>query len=141
MPSRTLNSDLFLTLSHDADNLWLYADWHGLVNSEDVMTGSLRILDAFRRERCSKLLNDNTNLSGMWADAAIWGAHEILPQFYQVGCRHIAWVHSSEIYSRLSTSLIVDDTTAGIVLKPFDDLLAARNWLSQVGQPAADKLR
>lgn len=141
MPQRILSSEVFLTVSSDTDNNWLYADWHGQVNSEDVMTGSLLLLDLMRKSECNKLLNNNTNLSGIWADAAIWGAEEILPQLYQAGCRYMAWVYSPETYSRLSTKLVLEHATAAIVLETFDDLSTACEWLGKVGHPIADRIR
>ncbi|ALW86576.1 hypothetical protein AUC43_16700 [Hymenobacter sedentarius] len=135
MVQRTLNSDPYLTLTYDPDHDWLYADWHGQVDSEDVMTGSVNLLNALRRAQCAKVLNNNTNLSGLWADAAIWGAEELLPKLYEAGCRYFAWVYSPETYSRLSTEIIIEHTRAGIVIRTFDDLDAAGTWLDQV-QPA-----
>ena len=124
-----LNSDSYLTVSYDVTQRWLYADWHGHVDSEDVMTGALKMLSLLRREQCTKVLNNNARLVGIWADAAIWGADELLPQLYDAGCRRFAWVYSPESYSRLSAELIVERTTAGIILKTFDDLATAQSWL------------
>ncbi|TGE16791.1 hypothetical protein [Hymenobacter elongatus] len=132
MVQRILNSDIYLSISYDAVHGWLYADWHGQVDSEDVMTGALKVLNELRRERCTKVLNNNSKLAGVWADAAIWGGEELLPKLYTAGCRHLAWVYSPEAYSRLSAALIVERSPAGIVLKTFDDLTAARTWLQQV---------
>ena len=135
MVQRTLNSDPYLTITYDADHEWLYADWHGQVDSEDVMTGAVNLWNALRKEQCIKVLNDNTRLSGIWADAAIWGAEELLPRLSEAGCRYFAWVYSSEVYSRLSAEIIIEHTRAGIVIRTFDDFATAGNWLDQM-QPA-----
>ena len=135
MVPRTLNSDRYLTITSDADHEWLYADWHGQVDSEDVMTGAVNLLNALQKEQCTKVLNNNTKLAGIWADAAIWGAEELLPQLYKAGCRYFAWVYSPEVYSRLSAEIIIEHTTAGIMLRTFEDLKTAGDWLDQM-QPA-----
>ena len=127
--SRVMYAAPYVTITYDEVQHWLYADWHGPVCSEEVMTGALRALDVLHRQPVSRVLNDNTRLCGLWADAAIWCAEELLPQLYAAGCRHLGWVYSPDIHSKLSAELLVERTAAGVTIQTFDNLQAARDWL------------
>ena len=93
------------------------------------MAGALKLLKLLPQERCAKVLNDNTRVSGLWADAAQWGSDVFVPQLHAAGCRYFSWVYSPERYSRLSAELAVQQTAAGIIFMPFRDLATAAAWL------------
>ena len=132
MSQRVLYDVPFLTISYDYTHDWLYADWHGQLDDEVVVTGALKLLELLKLERCSKVLNDNTHIKGIWADAAQWGAQEFLPQLYEAGCRFFAWVYSADTYSKLSAELAVERTNSGIVIMTFQDVETAAGWLGQM---------
>ena len=77
------------------------------------------------------MLNDNTRITGLWADAAKWGSDVFFPQLHEAGCRYFSWVYSPERYSQLSAELAVQHTTAGIIIMTFHDLTTAAEWLQQ----------
>ncbi|MDB5234341.1 MAG: hypothetical protein JWR44_1334 [Hymenobacter sp.] len=120
------------TLSYDYAPEWLYLDWHGHLDDESVMAGALKLLELLQMERCSKVLNDNTNISGIWADAAKWGAEEFFPMLHDAGCRHFGWVYSPDTYSKLSAELAMQHTTAGIIIMAFRNIDTATSWLDQM---------
>jgi hypothetical protein len=132
MAQRVLYDVPSLTISYDYVNEWLYADWHGQLDDEVVMSGALKLLELLKEERCNKVLNDNTRISGIWADAARWGADEFFPIFYEAGCRYFGWVYPSDTYSKLSAELAVEHTTAGIVIMTFRDVETAASWLKHM---------
>jgi hypothetical protein len=132
MANRILYDAPTLTISYDYLNDWLYLDWQGNLDDEAVMSGALQLLELLKQERCSKVLNDNTRISGLWADAARWGGNVFFPQLYEAGCRYFSWVHSPERYSQLSADLAIEHTSAGIVFMTFQDLRTATEWLARV---------
>lgn len=129
MANRTLYDTSTLTISYDYADDWLYLDWHGKLDDETVMAGALKLLELLQQERCTKVLNDNTRITGLWADAAKWGSDVFFPQLHAAGCRYFSWVHSPERYSQLSAELAVEQTTAGIIFMSFRDLATAAEWL------------
>lgn len=129
MAQRILHDTSSLTITYNYADDWLYLDWHGNLDNEMVMAGALKLLELLPLERCAKVLNDNTRISGLWADAAQWGSDVFFPQLYAAGCRYFSWVHSAERYSQLSAELAVQQTTAGIIFMVFDDLVPAAEWL------------
>ena len=129
MAQRVLYDVPSLTISYDYANEWLHLDWHGNLDDEMVVSGALKLLELLKDERCAKVLNDNTNITGLWADAAKWGSDVLLPQLHEAGCRFFSWVYSPERYSQLSAELVVQRTTAGIGIMTFRDLATAAEWL------------
>lgn len=129
MAQRILHDTPSLTISYSYADDWLYLDWHGKLDDESVMAGALKVLELLQQERCAKVLNDNTHVYGLWADAAKWGSDVFFPQLYAAGCRYFSWVHSAERYSQLSAELAVEQTAAGIIFMSFSNLSTASEWL------------
>ena len=129
MADRILYDTPTLTISYNYVDEWLYLDWHGSLDDELVMAGAIKLLELLKQERCTKVLNDNTRITGLWADAAKWGSDVFLPMLHEAGCRYFSWVYSPERYSQLSAELVVQQTNAGIVIMTFRDLATADAWL------------
>ncbi|GAA4028174.1 hypothetical protein GCM10022409_10300 [Hymenobacter glaciei] len=129
MAQRILYDVPTLTISYDYTDEWLYLDWHGSLDDDTVMAGALKVLELLQQERCTKVLNDNTRITGLWADAAKWGSDVFFPMLYDAGCRYFSWVYSPERYSQLSAELAVEQTAAGIIIMTFRDLNPAAEWL------------
>ena len=132
MALRVLYDVPTLTISYDYSHEWLYLDWHGELNDEAVVAGALKLLEILPLERCNKVLNDNTHITGIWADAAKWGGEELLPLLYTAGCRYFSWVYPEDTYSRLSADLTLEHNNAGIIIMTFRDLATATAWLDQM---------
>lgn len=132
MSQRILHDTASITISYDYTYEWLHADWHGDQNYETVTEGALKKLDLVRQERCNKVLNDNTLVTSMWADASEWGGKIWFPQMYEAGCQYFAWVYSPNTYSRLSTDLTLQHTAAGVIVLTFDEIKTAAAWLQQM---------
>ncbi|WP_426061462.1 hypothetical protein [Hymenobacter sp. B1770] len=132
MALQTLYDAPTLTISYDHVNNWLYLDWHGALDDESVMAGALKLLELLKQENCRKVLNDNTHITGLWADAAQWGSDVFFPMLHEAGCRYFSWVYSPERYSQLSAQLAVEHTTAGITIMTFQTLDTAAEWLQRM---------
>ncbi|WP_190242668.1 hypothetical protein [Hymenobacter lapidiphilus] len=132
MANRILYDTPVLTISINYIDDWLYLDWHGRLDDEAIVPGALKLLELLQQERCAKILNDNTHVSGLWADAAKWGSDVLFPQLHAAGCRYFSWVHSPERYSQLSAELAVEQTSAGITFMSFQDLPTAAAWLRRM---------
>ncbi len=132
MALRTLYDSPTLTISLEYVENWLQLDWHGSPSDAEVMEGALKLLELVQQERCTKILNDNTRIHGLWAEAARWGGEVFFPQLYDAGCRYFAWVHSPERYSQLSAELAVQHTSAGIVFLTFSSPASASEWLQRI---------
>ncbi|TGE27297.1 hypothetical protein [Hymenobacter metallicola] len=121
-----------ISIRYDDYAEWLHVEWIGDQDYESVVSGATKMLEYLEQQGCRKVLNDNTLVTSMWADAAEWGGKEWFPAMRAAGCEYFAWVYSSNVYSRLSTDLTIQYTAAGIVILTFDDINIARLWLQQM---------
>ncbi|MCB2376367.1 hypothetical protein LGH70_02155 [Hymenobacter sp. BT635] len=132
MGQRLLYETPKISIRYDEASQWLHVEWVGDQDYDSVRSGATKMLEYLEAEQCSKVLNDNTLVTSMWADAAEWGGKEWFPAMRAAGCAYFAWVYSPNVYSRLSTDLTLQYTAAGIVILTFDDITTAQLWLQQV---------
>ncbi|KAA3436881.1 hypothetical protein [Rufibacter hautae] len=132
MDGKLLAQDPHLTIQYDVINDTLTADWKGEQTEETVHDGCEKILQFMTAYRCVKLLNDNTQVAGMWSDAAEWVALNWVPRMEKAGCRFIAHVYSPDIYARLSVDKTIDFGIKGILVTTFQGKKAAEEWLCAV---------
>lgn len=132
MALQILLDEPHIIIAYDHLNEWLYADWRGDQNLTTVQHGALEMLRLMQQQRCQKVLNDNTNVTSMWSEAAEWGGKEWFPAMTAAGLHYFAWVYSPNLYSRLSTDLTLQFTAGNSVVATFDELETAKAWLAQM---------
>jgi len=132
MALQILLDEPHIIIAYDHLNEWLYADWRGDQNLTTVQHGALEMLRLMQQQRCQKVLNDNTNVTSMWSEAAEWGGKEWFPAMTAAGLHYFAWVYSPNLYSRLSTDLTLQFTAGNPVVATFDELETAKAWLAQM---------
>lgn len=124
----------FLDIFYDPDSQILYADWKGYQSFDTGTAGCERILEYVEKYRITKVLNDNSNVRGLWMGAAEWAARIWFPRMKQAGMQHFAWVYSPAKFSQISTDTALasmDPDAFGVeVFYNKDDALA---WLR--GEP------
>lgn len=99
-----LCKESFLELGYDPEDRILYANWKGYPSFDSCTAGAAQMLDAIREHQVEKILNDNTQVRGLWMDAAQWGARAWFPRAQQCGMRRFAWVYSPAKFSQISAN-------------------------------------
>jgi hypothetical protein len=84
------------------------------------------ILDLFQQKKCSKVLNDNTEVTGPWQEAAEWTANVWFPDMISAGLKHFAWIFSPNIFAELSARKAMPSSN---VVKSFGSYQDAYDWL------------
>ncbi|WNG40591.1 hypothetical protein F0U61_48060 [Archangium violaceum] len=128
MGRRLLHASEHIDIHHAESEGWLYVDWKGYQSVDMVKSGCEELLRHLAALRLSKVLNDNTHVSGIWVGAAYWLATYWFPRMREAGLRHFAWVLSPSRLSQLSTTTTLqhaDPNTAVL----FEDLASAVHWL------------
>jgi len=116
-----------LEISFDASTNILYCRWIGFQNKEKIMDGGDKILKIFKEKtNCSKILNDNTEVTGPWQDAAEWTANVWFPSMASAGLKHFAWIFSDNIFAELSAKNAKPD---GEIVTTFKSKHEAITWL------------
>jgi hypothetical protein len=120
-----------IEISYDPTNRYIYCNWIGYQNKQSIMNTGAIILDLVKQKRVSKVLNDNTLVTGPWRDAAEWTATVWFPDMVKAGLKHFAWIFSKNLFSELSAKMAMP---ANDVVKSFNSLEEARQWLIDVKQ-------
>jgi hypothetical protein len=126
-----------IEITYDPINKYIYCNWIGYQNKQSIMTTGGIILDFLKQKKVSKVLNDNTLVEGPWQDAAEWTAKVWFPDMIKAGLKHFAWIFSPNIFSVLSAKKAMPSDN---IVKSFDGLEEARQWLIQVKSQSAEKV-
>jgi len=128
---RLFFSASYITIELDQENNWLYTDWIGYQTENSVMTGCEKMLEALKQYGLTKVLNDNTNVLGIWTPAAKWVGENWLPRMKASGLRQFAWVYSPSRLSQVSTEESIKHTPIPEVVQTFYDRKEAEAWLQK----------
>ena len=90
------------------------------------------MLDLMQKNKCTKVLNDNTHVLGNWSEASDWGAEFWFPAMQKAGLQHFAWIYSPSTFSRMAAHKSVDIMLGSITARFFTEKEAAVKWLQMV---------
>jgi hypothetical protein len=135
MNFKRLHASPELDIDLDLKNKCLYANWKGFQLIESVKNGCEKMLLFLQKHDCHHVLNDNTNVSGVWSGASEWVATDWFPRMKDAGLKKFAWVYSPSYFSRLSTDKTLEATPPELlkenIIEVFTDIEEAREWLNR----------
>ncbi|MBD1362627.1 PAS domain-containing protein [Mucilaginibacter sp. ZT4R22] len=117
----------FITILYQPEGNYLDVNWKGYQNYESVVKGCGIILDLMQKNKCSRVLNDNTEVKGNWSEASDWGAEVWFPAMTKAGLQKFAWVYSPSTFSRIAANVSLPSTYDPVAF--FHDKDTARHWL------------
>jgi hypothetical protein len=120
-----------LSISYDRSNQWLYLDWCGDLTLRSVQHSCALVAKYFSIQNCTRILNDNTNVTSITSDVGIWLAIECMPHIEAAGVEYMAWVHSSNIDAQACTDVALFDLMTPIIAL-FNDVASAYSWLRSI---------
>lgn len=122
--------DNYISINYIPEYNWLYVDWIGYQTEESVMNGGMMMLSALREYRIEKVLNDNTNVVGIWTPAAKWAGEVWFPKMVESGLKYFAWIYSPSRLSQISTDQTLTNTVNTENIRTFYNIEEATTWLS-----------
>lgn len=135
-PSPALHQSLFqsdyLNLYLNQADQWIYADWKGYQTTETIMQGSEQMLHFIQETGVHKLINDNTHLTGMKANAVEWLALNLAPRLQEAGLQYLSWIYKTNSYSEASADLVLSISSTDIIVIVFDHVAMAEKWLRSI---------
>ena len=123
--------NIFLAISYDSQQNWVYNNWQGYQTLESVMQGANACLEIIQQFSCSRLLNDNRQVVGPWDHATDWIAQDWTPRAITLGLTHFAHVVSPASMARLSAEQMHVKISNSFQMQIFDDYDQAADWLRQ----------
>ncbi|MGY4385999.1 PAS domain S-box-containing protein [Pedobacter sp. UYP24] len=125
----TYYQDEHIAITYNSAAKMLEVDWTGYQNMETVKRGGMLMLEMLEKNKCTKVLNDNTHVLGSWSEAADWAGNEWFPMMERAGLKYFAWVYSPSVFSRLAAKRSVDIAIGDVVTQFFTDTVLAGQWL------------
>ncbi len=128
-------SGIAFKLLHKASNIEIHLDkengilickWIGFQEEKPLKDSGKVIHDLLKKHKCSKILNDNTEVIGPWYHSVEWTATEWFPKMIKAGLKHFAWVCPKDLFSQLSAQRAL--SRQGVV-KTFYNIEEAVEWL------------
>ena len=123
-----------IRIGYDTVEGWLFTDWIGFQSIDRIKNGGEKMLEYLKQTGASKVLNDNTHVSGAWGGAAEWAGTDWLPRMVEAGLVYFAWIHSPSALSRQAANLTVQSGSqhAEGKIHMFYDIDEAKSWLRSI---------
>jgi len=118
----------FLKIEYNLVDEIVIATWSGPLSGGEIINGYENVSFFIKKNFCHKLLDDHSDVQGIWADLSDWVAFDWHPRVVDLGLQYHACVYSRSVFSRLSTDLTIKMMKEGIV-KGYDTIIDAQNWL------------
>ena len=128
MQLQLLQETDYLSIFYDSTNDWLFIDWRGNLTLPIVQASCLVIAQCFLERPYPRILNSNSQVTGMSADVPMWLAHDYLPHLSLAGVEYLAWVQAPALLLQHLTNEAVRQLTEPVVTL-FTDLDLAFSWL------------
>ncbi len=125
-------SEDFCHIDYDLTQKWLYVNWIGYQTEKTVMEGCQKMLELVKELETCCILNDNTNVLGIWTPASVWVGTVWFPQMKAAGLTHFAWIYSPSRMSQVSADEAISNTPEPDIIKIFYSLEEGRKWLQEI---------
>jgi hypothetical protein len=107
----------------------MHVDWTGYQDIHSVKHGGFLMIEYLKKNKCSKVFNDNRLVPGTWSEASDWAANIWLPLMELAGLQFFAWVLSESAFSQLSAMKSVENEKKQAEILFFTDASEAMQWL------------
>lgn len=123
-----LHSAKNIEITYSKEENFIYCNWLGFQNKQSIMESGETILNIVKDKGVTRVLNDNTKVTGPWQEAAEWTSNVWFPQMFEAGLEKFAWIFSANIFSELSAKKAMPQTDQ---IKSFNNLHDAKKWLTE----------
>lgn len=120
-----------VTIVYNTSKNRLDVDWTGYQNLESVKHGCMQMLEMLKINKCYKVVNDNTNVSGTWSEASEWAGKEWLPLMEEAGLKYFAWIFSPSAFAQLSARKTIDMMEGTVIAQFFNNAQEAEDWINK----------
>jgi len=128
---RPSGKEVYATLTLEKENGLIFLDWNGFLNLELVKAGSEELLIWIKQHKVTKVLVDNSKVSGPWQSANGWYETDWNPRAAKEGLAFMAVIMSENVFAQLSVQGFAKVTQGVYTVNIFNGQPQARTWLAQ----------
>ena len=110
----------------------IFVAWRNYATSTQFRFIHESILDLLRTYGVCKILGDDTELPTIHAEDQAWNCRDWMPRAIADGLRAAAAKRPESHFGKFSVSAVQAGLPSSLILKSFEDLEAAREWLRTV---------
>ena len=125
---RSSSGEIFAFVSKEKDTPWIYVQWVGNVELNDLKKVMVQYIDVLTKQECPYVLSDRRLSEGNWFEITHWIEHKWAPMAIEAGLQCIAHVTAPIAISQL-TSQDLASRIMGFEYRSFDAIEDAENWL------------
>ena len=127
--------DVYAVLSYEPTQNYLLMKWVGYSSEEEVKRASLKMITWQQHEgmarKCQVHVHDTKEIEGAWIGVVDWIATEMFPQCYQAGLRYNLSVTSPDLFSKMSSVALQQQSSWQVTTLLFETLEQAEKWIVQ----------
>jgi anti-sigma regulatory factor (Ser/Thr protein kinase) len=123
--------DRYIRIHCPKESEIMHVEWTGYQDMRSVKHGGSLMIDYLRKNKRSKVFNDNRLVPGTWSEASDWAATVWLPLMELAGLRFFAWILSSSAFSQLSAKKSVDNEEKSAEISFFNSAEQGMEWLEK----------
>ena len=120
---------VFLTITTDEANRWIFVDWQGYLTADNIKTGAKAYTEALAKAGYSCVLNDTRSVRGPWDHSMDWVINDWAPSAAKAGMKHFAMITTPQTLAEGSAANFYAQLTA-FEAAVFDNQADARHWLT-----------
>ena len=116
----------------------VHSEWKAFANSAEFRAALMRALDAIKDHAAVCYLSDTRKVKVVVPDDQTWANEVWRPLLVNAGVKRFALVTAASGLGKMTVEEVIDLVdNRGLLMKAFDSVDAARNWLAELN-PARD---
>lgn len=120
------------SITYDQPTAAIFVEWHSYATSTQLRFIHERVIQMMAERGACKILGDDSRLATIHAEDQRWIVEDWVPRAKAAGLRIIAATKPKSYFGQRSVERVQSVLPQDIVVSSFDDLEAARAWLSSV---------
>lgn len=126
---------VYAILSYEPTKNYLLMKWIGFCTDEELMLATLKMLEWQQAEGgvrgCQFHVHDTKEFDVAWAGAVDWIVSDYFPRLYKAGVRHNISILSPDLFSKLSSEALFEQTDPIIPTKLCETLSEAERFIDE----------
>jgi hypothetical protein len=119
-------------ISFDSSIPAVLVEWKQYATSTQLQFIHETILELIRKHSATKILGNDTNLSTLHSEDAVWIRKNWLPRAIAAGLKFAANKRPKSYFTRLAVESLQEEVPTSLTLRSFDDITEAKTWLNSI---------
>jgi hypothetical protein len=125
----------WVSIRWDGVHHYVHTEWKGFATSSEFRAALMRALDPIREKRSVGYLSDTRKVKVIVHTDQAWANEVWIPLLVKAGVKRFALVTAASGLGKMNVEDVIHLVdNRGLLMRGFDSLVDARQWLAQ-GQP------